>query len=652
MQLKSLHFGRFGTFTLGIIGFLMFASILFQPKTTEGQGQQFSGKEEDIPFSTARIFSKVIEKTGLNPSTDWTRTFGKTDDKDVGKDLYLTIYERTQNAPQKNAFKNVASKYGMTQGDLVLISQNDFTPLIQKKSTLTQNELLRKVQEIKVQIDEERDFQQLEADIRASVEPSEIFANGDLDDSGFDLIHDLQMIEYLLFLKSSPNDIGGAYDPANDNSSNSQSGNGAAGIGGNPGVGVSGSISIGAGNASFGKNISLNDLKNGSGQTQKKVLRSGNTGNSTATGTAQNGLNGDSAAVVGAVTGVNPATCVAGGSFDKAFSNFEEQKKINPALKDNSGNAQNNNIPLKNIPGNNGAPAGQSSQENGNQPGSQSTSENTGTSAQALSSTSEDFLPKKEETIISGNPAKPDEWLLDKPCDDVFCLDVKLSKKPATSAFQDEDNCIACHVEKLNDVLKDVVNHTLVPSKAPGNLGESAKCKKAMSTAFGSVSMNFYAVAMPVQTPKNDDLIYGTNVEDSWERFCEVTAFFPFAECKKPANSAAESEYQIPPSITNTIAQKEMANASDDTTLEEVNRNINVALQGYIANRDQDIAALQLENQSGEKATLYNSLKAELSQMNYYFFLMRDILHSLHEKIDNMPGMQACTEINNKKECT
>lgn len=615
---------------LYIIGFLMLASILFQPRLSEGQSDQFSGKPEDIPFSTARIFSKIIEKTGLNPSADWTRTFGEGDDEDVGKDLYLTIYERTQNAPQKKAFKNVAAKYGMTEGDLVLISQNDFTPLIQKKSTLTQDELIRKVQEIKGKIEDEKDFQQLEADVRAAVEPSEIFANGDLDDSGFDLVHDLQMLEYLLFLKSSPTDIGGTYDAASD----SGSGSGSGFISGNPSAGLSGSVTVGSQNSSFGKNISLNDLKN-IGE-ENTAASSGAV--SEAPGSTHDSLSGSSMLD----SGVNPATCVAGDSFEKAFSQFEQEKKTNSALKDNSNT---NGLPVQG--GNN---SGQSEGE----PGQNTTSgEQTGSSAQALSSADEeDFLPPKEETIISGNPAKADEWLLDKPCDDVFCLEMKMTKKPATSSFQDSDNCIACHTEKLNDVLKKVITHTLVPSKVPGNLAESAKCKKAMATAFGSVSMNFYAVAMPVQTPKNDDLIYGTNIEDDWERFCEVTSFFPFAECKKPAASVNESIYEIPPSIMNTITQKELSNASDETTLEEVNRNIDIALQGYITQRDKEVADLQLAKEAGEKTTLYNPLKVELDQMNYYFFLMRDVLKSLHQKIDNMPGMQACTEINNKKECT
>ena len=58
---------------------------------------------------------------------------------------------------------------------------------------------------------EERELQHLQADIKAAVEPSEIFANGNLDDSGFDLINDLQIIEKLLFLKSNPIDVGKAY---------------------------------------------------------------------------------------------------------------------------------------------------------------------------------------------------------------------------------------------------------------------------------------------------------------------------------------------------------------------------------------------------------------------------------------------------------
>jgi len=189
----------------------MFSSTVISPMIAVGAGEQFPDSDEEVPFSTARIFSKLTEELGLNPNADWFDTFGETDPNKVGKDLYLTIYNKTKNQPQRQATKNIANKYGLPQTDLIHITNADYGPIIEKKPGLTQEELTEKVTEIQGELNTERELLELKANIKASTEMSEIFANGDLGDSGFDLIHDLDRIEEILFLKANPIDIGRSY---------------------------------------------------------------------------------------------------------------------------------------------------------------------------------------------------------------------------------------------------------------------------------------------------------------------------------------------------------------------------------------------------------------------------------------------------------
>jgi hypothetical protein len=604
------------------IGLMMMASVALQP-TGLLHAEQFSGKEEDVPFSTARLASKIESAIGLDPAANWTEIFGAKDDKDVGKNLYMVIYKKTQDEPQKQAGKNIAGKFGMPEVDLVRILQGDYTKLVEKKPGMTQEEAMKKIAEIQQLYAEEKDLLQLKADIKAAVEPNEIFANGDINDSGFDLINDLQIIENLLFLKSDPIDVGGTYSGGDEGGAPAE---GAPAPGG-------GTQTAGGGGSAGGTQTSGG--AGGTGKTGQPV---------TGTGTPESGSAGNAGETGG--TGsvqtpgqLNPNSCFSQNDLGKALDEFETKKGTDSNFKDNSSTGQ---TPYSGS-GIGGSGSGA--------PGSSGTGTG-GASTSASTSGSNDFMPAKPDTTPPAVAAPPGEWLKEKLCPGFFCLNVKMVTKPATSAYQNADNCIACHAEKINDTLKKVINHTLVPSKAPGNLGESAKCKKAVSTAFGSISMNFYAIAMPVLTPVNDDLVYGMSIEDDWYNYCNAVAF-PFS-CRKtdPPASPEESTYVIPPSISDMVSKKEISNSTETTSIETLSRNLETGVLGMEAEKASGVDAYQISQNADNSIGLIGPLKVELNLMNYYFANIRDILHSLHEKVDSIPGTQACTVLRDKKECT
>lgn len=598
------------------IGFLMFFSVLVHPLAARGQGQEFSGDEKDVPFSTARIFSSLLEKTGLTPNGDWGTAIGPDDSADVGQNLYLTIYEKTQDAPEKTAFKNTAGKYGITEAEMVLLSQNNYGPILKKKPTLTQAEAYNKMSEMQQSLLEEKSMMTLQADIKAEVEMSEIFANGDLGDSGFDLIYDLQNIEKILFLKSDPIDVGKAWD------------------GGGNGAAIQLPVPPGPGNQQGGGNNGPGGLNapGGNGNNNQPIQKNN--------GVGPNGLganNGGNPAGPGANKAIDPNACFKSSAFDDAFKKFTGKAQLDPNYKDLSANSGS-----PNLAGNaNGG-------GNNNNPG-----QNVGPAAPQL--VNNDFMPEKVPPPAPPVlPAPASDWVKPKDCDKIFCLKVEMILKPVTSAFKNSDNCIACHVEKINDTLKKVLTHSLVPSKAPGNLFESSKCKKSSSDAFGAISMNFYAITMPVKTPTNDDLVFGTNAADDWQNFCKTVAFFPFDSCKKEAlnvKTVEESKYEIPPVLQDVVSKTELSKAPDDVSQAEITRNINIAVQAYQVSSAKETAALEASKEADLKIVMFHPLLTEMDTMNSYFLSFSQILQSLHKKIDSIPGGQACTELKDKETC-
>lgn len=585
---------------LYILGFLMFASIVVRPIAVFSATEPFSGKEEDVPYSSARVFSKIIGATGMNPNADWGTSFGQSNEEDVGKDLYLMVYRKVNVDPQQKALKNIAGKYGMTEAALNSILHGDYTALFEKKKSMSQEEAQKKLSEIQQLFKEEVELQSLEANVKSAVEPSEIFANGDLEDSGFDLINDLDIIEKILFLKTNPIDIGAGYSPSDDSSADS-SGGAPSGSGVNPPADTS--------------DVLVDGSTGGSSQQTQESQEP--------TGSTQNPLTGGTLPT----DNLDPNTCFAGDNYASALSKFEKNAATDSHYKDQTDKSK---TPEKNPDG----------------------SEKTGSNSSALSA-SDDFLPVQPPPSAPPiQPAEAGDWLQEDVCEDVFCIFVKSVTAPATSSFAKSDNCIACHAEKINDVLKNLITHSLVPNKAPGNMMESGKCKKAMSTGFSSVSMNFYASPMPIKTPQNDDIIFGTNIEDDWYNYCNAVAF-PFG-CKKekaPTDSN-KVEYTLPPVISDTVASKVTSQASGSASFGAVNADIQIGIDAYGLERSVGATKVDTGVKADQGASFFGPLKTEMDSMNSYFINFSDILQSLHEKVDTMPGSQACTDIKSKKECT
>ncbi len=605
--------------TLYIIGALMFLTALASPQmvtTVFGQDGQSQDDSGCAGLNRSCIFSKFTNL--ISGGKDWTDTFGSDDPAKAGQNLYSKIYDLTLNQPEEQAFKNTAGKYGTTEAEMAQIVDGNFTAILGRKPNLTQEELFNKMSEIQEKFLEESDILGLQADINSTVQPNEMFANGDVSDSGFDLVNDLRMIETILFKKSDPIDIGASIADSGAGFDSVAS----ALAGAAPGNSFTGAGTP-AGNAAAGK---------GGASKEKSAASDGATTDSANSSGAGNAASGGADPA-----GFNPNSCYADNSIDKALDQFAKDNQQKSDFTSQNPNAGN----------------GSASKEN------QNAATSAGASSAAAPSRSpankntadpnEDPLPAVAEPLQAVTPAPAAKWLKNPPCTDVFCITLQYTQKPV-SLYQISDNCIACHIEKINEKLKETIGHNLTPGKATGNLLEPGVCKKAAFNLLNDTGLNFYAISKPVQTPPNDDLIYGVGLAEEWKRYITSYKPFPFAE-KGPGTPADPNTDPFPPNALERATESALTNGGPGATFSDVQQAIDDELSANAAQQTHAVAIAENSLQSDTDAGFYKSIIHEVDQMNYYFDLFQNILHSLHEPIKSIPGQQACIAIKQKKEC-
>jgi len=143
-------------------------------------------------LSNQQLFSKLLNEIGINnPDYDLKlRDIFTGGEKNAGQNLYLAIYNKIILGTEKNALKQVGQSSGLNTYEIQAVLAGDITPLMQKHPHWTQEEIERNMYELQERYNDFVDIEELRSESEAYVMPSEIFANGDVSDSGFDLIHD------------------------------------------------------------------------------------------------------------------------------------------------------------------------------------------------------------------------------------------------------------------------------------------------------------------------------------------------------------------------------------------------------------------------------------------------------------------------------
>lgn len=520
---------------------------------------------------------------------DWQDVFTPLGPSEKGKNLYNLIYKKLTRQAGKDALIQVAKNNGLTVEEARAVVNGSFAPILNNpkySKTITQNDAAKIMARMQENFADLSGLYQIQQEVDVSIAPGEMFANGDLSDSGFDLIKDLSLMEEILFVKKSPQTIGGAfadpygspYNPTEDDKIMADYvpnefgvalfplTEGDGGSGKKPGDG--GVINIGDKKVEaevLDKDICkpLNNLGGGLDDYDKKHggggQDDGDGGDGDGGDSGGDDSGGDDDSDDGADDGATGSKTKAAPSDDWAkewCANYKEP----------------------------GVFAG------------------IGASGfKSLGGVSTNY-------IFGGNAAANYDNNLVKMNLGV-CFDIKLIPKKVSS-FLPGDTCILCEVEKINQFLDKTLSHTLIPNKATGNQMESAKCKNSGTL----LNLQFIVIWNPVPTPINDKLIFGKNLFEEWNKY--LSRYQPILSTKQKYNYELDDRPDLTDDFNIKLQEKMMPSTATQSTMVS---SINKIKAEATAEASLKVKTIEIGNEVANTMVYSRSILQEIKQMNALF---------------------------------
>lgn len=504
---------------------------------------------------TQEIFANA---TGLDPDFNFATMFTGTPENVQVKDLYLNVYKALKQNPASSAMKEASEKYSYTETEFCSILGGNLQLL---STTQDENEVSNLIDlhgDMKADYEAELESAELAVEMMMDIYPKEIFANGDTSDSGFDLMYDLELIEYILFGEDSYSvgDAGDFQGPDDDGV------DGDAGGDGDEGGEEDEDEGDGDGDGGAGGGA-------GSGPGEETETESG----------AMQASEDDE---------VNPARCVADGDVQAAFAAaLGEDYGADDEEEETGGGGSGS--------GDGGGAGGGSGDGSGEGESGDATGDGEGESE-----------------------SRANDWTFFWPCNEFFCIfiDFTNTKDPE---YRQTDNCVKCHADYISDALDETLSVPLIPGKMSGNLLEPAMCKR--SAVNGGVSLNLIPVAVPIPTPSPDYIVGGLNFWEAFTDFAEDTwgvesaETFPTEEGEERDNNLFLVHYEQQLSEALKNAQKTIDNPSTEEILTTAFAQYENQMASIATKFAHSSAAAEME----ATATFYQSLQYEMNQMVFYF---------------------------------
>ncbi len=504
-----------------------------------------------------------------------------------GQDVYMLVYDNLIDQPDRDAINDVASQYGLTVeeaqsvlgGSIVAIYNN---PNQRSGKDITQEDAYIMLDNMQEDFAFLLEVYELQQEIDAAVTPSEMFANGDVDDSGFDLIYDLTVIEEILFLETTENSVGEPFSGQLDTpylpTKDSQTLNNyveSDGHGATLGNKVSPlTVTEGDGEGEVEATVQVGDEEIGVDVLEKDVCptddpyaealgafvdeNEGDDDDGDGDGDDDGDDDGD-----GDGDDDGDGDVGDGGDDDE-----EDEKKLEPAPADDWAKGFCPNI--------SSAP---------------STSAFAGEAGfSSLGGIMNPFIAKAAGTGAAFNEGGLGAYIS-------ICLETEFVME-SYSSYQPGESCVLCEVEKINDLMDETLSHSLVPNKATGNQMESAKCKDTGT----ALNFQFIAIAAPIPTPPNDDIILGKNIFAEWKRF--VDKYEPFAGFDASLEVSGDFD---------------LAAAPIDTTQRDLLFSVKAISQQKKAEALAEIESYEKGNEGSNETLYIQNTLTEMGQMNAFF---------------------------------
>lgn len=493
--------------------------------------------------------------------------------KNPGKDMYKAVLQKVLTSPRDKAMDAMASKYGITKEQVEAMVEGSTLATTELGSFVSNMEQFAdknnssmsyrdELQMTKMIQDDFANFQnlfQMQEDVEMDTGIREIFANNDLADSGFDLISDLSLIEYIIFNDFTEPTIGAPFpgaptspvpegsggggnknnnggggggngdgddDTEGDDTGGDDTGDDDGGSGSGGGLTVKNGIAnipLGGGNSVKAEVLSADECNTIENPTEKALSKYDE-------GTG-NGNGGDGDDTGGDDTGDDDNGGGSGGDDNNGGGG--DDTGDDDTGDDGGGNGGGSGGQIPDVPadswGSTFCPPlnGDDPSENpidpstipsfGGTPGAAVTYESQGFSVSASICFSLEF--------ITGG--------------------VAVSK---------DLNSIKGEVDKINQTFDEFLNKSLVPNKVTGNMLEPAKCSKSLSALMPEIK--FIAYSAPVLTPPNDDMILESNIFAKFNNMLESNGW-------TPVNEKFEEQFNVKYPATDLDQQQFIQNVQD-----------------------------------------------------------------------------------------
>lgn len=516
-------------------------------------------------------------------SFEWADVFAR----DVPQDLYLAIYEKMMTGAEDEAKVLVAKNSGYTADELEAILNGSLVPVFNDPNgslTMTNEEALGIVKEIQDNYEDVLDLLDTSREVEALIKPSEIFSNGSLEDSGFDLVRDLELIEAVLFVETQPVTVGKDYlnrldDPADIAASAVPNAKDVAVTGEaltaeEERVAENFSVEVGA--AEISGRLLVGDVcepRDGLGRAldkerDKDIRGERDDGGAIgggeleedegpALGNAQSGLEAAPADKWG------EAWCPGFSDFDGTYDNFS------------AGNIGGFFKGFASLGGSSPAPL-----------------------------------------LAAAGESYEDEYV---KLDASVCLTISMVRQTYQSYYPGQ-TCVLCEVRKINQYLDQTLNHSLIPNKATGNLLESAKCKEAGSL----FNLQFIAMLQPVMQPPNDNLIFGNDIFEEWTKFAKRYEPLLVGQIQfKPNNG---------PDLTAAGLAKSLQVKSGESQLDALNR-VREARAFYEAEALKETGSLPTSEAVANEGFYDQTILSNMREMNELFNSLKNIFNNINNGV-------------------
>ncbi len=587
------------------VGVAITASLIVFAPANIARGEEGGGS----------LWNELLAKTET-ADFGWHSVFSR---RAKGKGVYKLVYKKVNREGANLALREVALSYGLTTDEASAVLGGSLTPILQNPRiggrSLTHGDAIRIYEGFHSDYKRLFEIYDLQQEIELLVKPSEMFANGDITDSGFDLVHDLSVIEEILFLERTPTKIGGSYS-------------GALAAPYNPIAPMSELDSFVAGapplpRPEHGLVVDDHLLDEDIDNVVDNGLRTTPVGRFSI---------GDEEKIVDIL---DEDICEVQDNFQTALDDFAvDEARIDRAPEETVD------------PGETADPPSPSTRDRIPAP---VRDENYGTAVGGVPPVSDikpasasDWKPVwcfghgDEEGAGSALPelqslgGVPNSYLVGdtdpgggKPftLGVSICLDINMVRETASS-YESGATCVQCELEEINEHLDKTLAHSLVPNKATGNLMESAKAKNLGSL----LSMNLILIQSPIPTAPHSDTIYGKNIFEEWNKFVE--RYQPIY-----ADKANISMEERPDLSAERLLQVEGSVVPGGTTQIELLDRIHSVRRVAEAEASLNILSLRQTNDASNVAMHLRDLLAEMGEMNTYFLNFLNTYTKLNEDV-------------------